>query len=453
MRRRALWWLTYGVPGALSLLPPLLTIRAVVRDAVDVPWVDQWAFAREVVRAHDGQLLVADLWAQHNEHRVPVTKVVLHLLAWLSGWNLQLEVAANVVVATASLLLVAWIIVRTVGPVAPRVVGVLLLVASALQMSLVQWQNWTWGWQLGLWLAEAAAIGMAAALVRLPVAPARWARVVVLAAVMGALSNGAGLVLLGVAPLALLALRMARVAVPTRLLLGAAVAAGGVGVAYAVGWQPAIGQPAPTPVAGHVVDLLHFALTFLGGPVMSWDPELAWRWGTAGSVVALLCIVLVWVTTPARRAAVVPWAALVAFSFGAAALTSVGRLGAGLHIALMSRYATFAVPLWLALGPLLAMVIVRAPAGLLRAVPSGLAVAGLGLAVWHGGYTWLRGDERMAARAVTARKAMACIAAPASATDACYRSICWDAAYARAGAVMLAARRLGPWRNAPPAGP
>jgi hypothetical protein len=141
----------------------------------------------------------------------------------------------------------------------------------------------------------------------------------------------------------------------------------------------------------------------------------------------------------------VPWLVLAAFSAGAAMLTAVGRLGAGTHTALLSRYATFAVPLWLAVGPLVALAIATLRSRTARMASVAVSLAVLVLAVSHGRQSWRLGDQRMARRAVEARRAAECLADAAGAPDGCYRAICWNAQWARQGAVLLQERRLGPW--------
>mgnify|MGYP003693968197 CR=1 FL=1 len=118
-----------------------------------------------------------------------------------------------------------------------------------------------------------------------------------------------------------------------------------------------------------------------------------------------------------------------------------------MHVALLSRYTTLAVPLWLAVGPLVAIAIASVPQRAVRLGLTCVAGAVLALAVYEGASTWERGNERMAARASIARRAAACIAAPRMAPDVCYRAVCWDAAYARQGALQLKSRGLGPWRG------
>ena len=214
--------------------------------------------------------------------------------------------------------------------------------------------------------------------------------------------------------------------------------------AYAIGWQPAVGQSPRTPVAGHVGALSAYTLTLLGGPVAAGDAVRAWRWGTAAIAILVTSVGFVWWRAPARRTAVLPWAVLGAYAAGAAALTATGRLSAGAHTALLSRYATFATPLWVAVGPAAALAIASVPALRLRQALGVAALATASLAAWHGVQTSRLGDARMADRATMARRAAACVLAdPAHAPDACFRMVCWDAGWARGNAAGAPGARPG----------
>ncbi len=433
------------VPVVLALVPPILLVRAVVRDATDVPWMDQWTFAREVVRTHDGTFRLARLWDLHNEHRVPVPKIVMHVLAALSDWDVRWEVAATVGVGLGSLLVVGWLLARTVPPAAA---GVLFLVASGLQCSLVQWQNWTWGWQLGLLLAQACAVGVGAALLRVADAPLRWAATAMAVAVVGALSSGQGLTLLAIAPLGLVLCRWAGARVPVAAMLAAVAVSTVTVAAYAYGWAPPVGQPPPRPIAGRESQLIEYALTSLGAPIASQDRVLAWRWGVAVCAVAAVATPIVWFGAPRRRRTAIPWIALAAFSVGTALLTASGRAAAGAHTALLSRYTTFAIPLWIAAGPLIALAVTVLPGRVLRGVVVAAFVPVVALAGRDGLRSWQYGDVRMAGRALTERRAAAvCLADVEAAPDSCWLGICWDARHARERALELRQYRLGPWRQ------
>ena len=221
--------------------------------------------------------------------------------------------------------------------------------------------------------------------------------------------------------------------------------------AYAIGWQPAVGQSPRTPVAGHVGALSAYTLTLLGGPVAAGDAVRAWRWGTAAIAILVTSVGFVWWRAPARRTAVLPWAVLGAYAAGTAALTATGRLSAGAHTALLSRYATFATPLWVAVGPAAALAIASVPVLRLRQALGVAALATASLAAWHGVQTSRLGDARMADRAAMARRAAACVLAdPAHAPDACFRMVCWDAGWARANALALQGHALGPWARRTP---
>ena len=279
-----------------------------------------------------------------------------------------------------------------------------------------------------------------------------WAAAAMLAALVGAFSNGGGLLLLLLVPLALLVLRATTRRPPWSAVVVAAVVSAAVIWAYAIGWQPAVGQSPRTPVAGHVGALSAYTLTLLGGPVAAGDAVRAWRWGTAAIAILVTSVGFVWWRAPARRTAVLPWAVLGAYAAGAAALTATGRLSAGAHTALLSRYATFATPLWVAVGPAAALAIASVPAAPAPAERSASrALATASLAAWHGVQTSRLGDARMADRAAMARRAAACVLAdPAHAPDACFRMVCWDAGWARGNAVALQGHALGPWARRTP---
>ena len=84
------------VPAVLALVPPAYLIWLCVTLHVDVPFWDAWELVPRLDRLDSGTLTLRDVWGQHNEHR-PMFPILLMLgLARVSGWNIGLEIAANV---------------------------------------------------------------------------------------------------------------------------------------------------------------------------------------------------------------------------------------------------------------------------------------------------------------------------------------------------------------------
>lgn len=143
-RSRLLVWLPLVGAG----MPPLLIAATVVRYGVNVPYWDQWNFVNHVDKVYTGQFGFADVWVQANEHRIILPGLVMLALAWVSGWDIRYELAANVVAALGVLGMLALLIHQTIRPVAPRLTSWLVLIVSLTTFSLTQWENWLWGWQL-----------------------------------------------------------------------------------------------------------------------------------------------------------------------------------------------------------------------------------------------------------------------------------------------------------------
>src|ERR1700752_4714039 len=53
-----------------GLIPLILLVGWVSKYAVDVPCRDEWLMIPLLAKAHDHTLTFADLWEQHNEHRI-----------------------------------------------------------------------------------------------------------------------------------------------------------------------------------------------------------------------------------------------------------------------------------------------------------------------------------------------------------------------------------------------
>ena len=78
-------------------LIPMIQLTIVVRDyGVNVPIFDDWAMAPLIVKAHTGQLHVADIFQQQQEARTVLPNLIFILSAW-HEWNVRDQMLVSVI--------------------------------------------------------------------------------------------------------------------------------------------------------------------------------------------------------------------------------------------------------------------------------------------------------------------------------------------------------------------
>ena len=116
--------------------------------AVDVPFEDEWA-SFEANQLPSGVSL-AGLTAQHNEHRLATTRLIIWLQYRLNGWNLAIHQKANFILYALTLVAIYWLLASE----APSHVGLALLCFMIYPLSPINHWNHFMGYQsqLHLWL-------------------------------------------------------------------------------------------------------------------------------------------------------------------------------------------------------------------------------------------------------------------------------------------------------------
>src|ERR1051326_737287 len=127
--RRIVTRATFLAPLVAAAVPPLLVARAAARSVVNVPFWDEWEIVPLLGPANRSQISIDVLWAQHNEHRIVLPRLVWLGMARMFGWNEPAMVAFNVATAFATLTVLTLLIRRTVGRVAPAAANWVVLVA------------------------------------------------------------------------------------------------------------------------------------------------------------------------------------------------------------------------------------------------------------------------------------------------------------------------------------
>jgi hypothetical protein len=325
-----------------------LTVAALIAvTAVDMPYWDEWDWAGLVYKMHLGTLAFADLWAQHNEHRMLFPSLIMLGLARLGGWDPVREQFVSLGLVVLSQIAIVALIRRSAHGTA-GVIGA--AAASIFLYGLWQNENFGWGFQTAWFLCNACAIGVAVLLAR---PDPGWAAVVpaALLAAIASYSSAQGLVVWAVGAVALALSFRDRVRT-LAVWIPAAIAAY---VVYRHGMAPA--DTGHVDVLAQPLTVVAYGLTYLGAP-------LARLFGSPSSSVAgaLLLLTLAAsfvadVRSPDRIRRLVrgaPWYALAAYPLVCAAATAFGRGAFGVDQALTGRYTTIASLAWVAAAGLAA---------------------------------------------------------------------------------------------------
>ena len=73
-------WARVVLLFVLGSLPAFFLFGEIRRNAVNVPFMDDWQFIPLLEKASQGQLTFGDLWAPHDEHRLLDSKDRHHRL-------------------------------------------------------------------------------------------------------------------------------------------------------------------------------------------------------------------------------------------------------------------------------------------------------------------------------------------------------------------------------------
>lgn len=338
-RRLPRWlpWLAALIPTAVLLW----TARGVVENYSAVPFMDYWEnfyWWRRLVE--DGHLPAAYFFSQHNEHRIPLPRLIYFAdIKWFAGTQvLNLSVIAAIQLAAVAMFVTA------ARRATLRWQGALALILSvSLMLWAAPWENLIWGFQVqfvGVYAAGAWAI------------------------LLFCLSSDGGRLRWALMSLAILVMAVATYSMANGVFAGIAMVL--TGVIARRGWRPvalaaaatavllatylhgyySVPQPAPEQ-DGLVLRFISYLLTYLGN---IWALARA-GWGLpAGAIGVLLTagmMLLTWfgrIRDPARVAML----GIVLFVGMSACVTSLGRLGYGPEQALSSRYQTPVSYFWAA---------------------------------------------------------------------------------------------------------
>src|SRR5436853_1792177 len=141
----------------LIAAPPLLIGFLILRDGVDLPYLDQWnGTAPLFEKMAAGTLGFADFFAQHNEHRILFPRLIAFGLGRLTHWNVRAELFVIWFLALVCLFNI-WELTWRSGRKNSNFW--LLFSSSVLLFSPLSFENFLWGFQIGFLLPLACVTG------------------------------------------------------------------------------------------------------------------------------------------------------------------------------------------------------------------------------------------------------------------------------------------------------
>lgn len=327
----------------LAIAPAILLIGWISHYAVNVPSGDEWVMVPLFEKWHNHQLTFRDLFQQHNEHRIPIPKLIYLAFAELTNWDLRAEMFFSVALCAGTSAGIYVLLRRTLGG-PPRQLLLLWAAANLLIFSPTQAQNWLWGFQLQMFIPNLCLVMTLVILT----SDSRWWRrfgASVFLIALATFSFGNGLLLWPVIALFLVLRGESKWRIAAWLLAFASVIA-----LYFPGYYRV---PRPQPVTGNWLDYLEYFLVFIGGALARGrDGQLLLGAMMTGAVALAVYAAIFVHFLRARGEALrhaAPWLALGPYVIGSAALAAYSRVNWGPKQALDSRYVTSSIYFYLGL--------------------------------------------------------------------------------------------------------
>ncbi len=129
----------------LGSLPAFFLFGEIRRNAVNVPFMDDWQFIPLLEKASMGQLTFSDLWAPHDEHRLLVPRIVIIASMFAFKGDYRMQCCISFLAVEVISLCFLWLLIRLNG----ECLGVWLtwLLANIALFSPIQVHNWLWPMQ------------------------------------------------------------------------------------------------------------------------------------------------------------------------------------------------------------------------------------------------------------------------------------------------------------------
>jgi hypothetical protein len=338
-----------------AIIPVLYLVWVIATCGVDVPFWDQWSGTLPLIdKSFQGTLTLRDLWHQHNEHRLFFPRLLLIPLARMTHWDIRFELWMSMILSVVSFGAQAAMLRRgeRQSTEEERRRGCIQAWAlpgvAVLLFSVVQWENWLWGFQMAVFLNMTAVIVTIALLTRPVLGWGHYLAGLVLT-IVASYSFANGLVLW---PIGLVLLLLNREAgTPTTSVRVSVWALVGV-LTWVLYFTDYRSTPHPRIAYSSIdswVEYIDYVMTYLGSPLSFGRRSLGFVFGLGGLLLLFATVRnLIFKETTAVDQ-ISPALGLGGYALGSALVTGFGRSAFGGEQALTSRYTSVSVLFWIAL--------------------------------------------------------------------------------------------------------
>lgn len=148
LMKKILWLFT------LYFTPVLLLIGFVANFSVNVPIDDEWRLASFFAKIAGGNVTFNDVWALHSNHRIVFPKIMMAMLAFLSRWNINYPLCLSIGLAILTFVAIYKLSAIQLQNGGDDLWHLANILTCILLCSLVQHENWLWGFQLAWFLVN-----------------------------------------------------------------------------------------------------------------------------------------------------------------------------------------------------------------------------------------------------------------------------------------------------------
>ena len=334
---------------AFYLLPLVIVIGFITQFGVNIPIYDQWVLPKLLEKVATNQLDFSDLFELHNNHRILFPRLIFIGLAFLSDWNIKLEMFFSLGLAVFTFIALYILASLTSSPRYRNLFHLANLLTGYLIFSLNQ--EWLWGFQLPIFLINFCLI-LACLILYLNILNSKTKLILAaICCVVASFSSAQGLITwLAVVPL-ILSQNKTQISKPKQLLIwltGFIMSA----AIYAIGYQQ---EPRIINLSfsEYLLTAIHFFLNLLAAPLV----QLPIVSSLIGIIllsifigISIYYLKTAYLNFPEPLTQLTPWLSIGLFSLLTSLLMTWGRVEWGWNYPLTAtRYTTHTILLIISL--------------------------------------------------------------------------------------------------------